>query len=180
MKSDLSSVLGVMNMPLDDQDVVEMALPIGEEPERTLASGPRWQRYPVLSPDGNWPAYCSHEDGIWEVYVKPYPGPGRKTKISNAGGINPMWDPNSQKLYYRKADEMWMVAYDAQSAFDKAQPQFLFKYHGYGKLGLQTYAVASDQRFLMIQEDIDPSRQINVVTNWFTVLNEKVPLTGEK
>lgn len=178
MKPDLSSVLGVMNMPLDDQDVVEMSLPVGEEPERTLASGRRWQRYPVLSPDGNWLAYCSHEDGIWEVYVKPYPGPGRKTKISNTGGINPVWDPDGQKLYYRKADEMWMVACDAQTAFDKAQPQFLFKYHGFGKLGLQTYA-ASNQRFLMIQEDIDPSLQINVVTNWFTVLNEKVPLTRE-
>jgi serine/threonine protein kinase len=31
-----------------------------------------------FSPDGRWLAYQSTESGRWEVYVTPFPGPGRK------------------------------------------------------------------------------------------------------
>jgi Tol biopolymer transport system component len=178
MKRDLLCALGVVNLPLDDQDIVEMSLPNGAGDHRTVAGDPSWQRGPVLSPDGNWVAYNSHETGTWEVYVKPYPGSGRKTKITDGGGFEPVWHPNDNKLYYRNADEMWMVTYEVKKTFQPAQPQFLFRYHAYGLLGIQTYAVAGDGRFLMIQEDLDASRQINIVSDWFETLRQLIP-TGE-
>src|SRR5204863_8038061 len=33
---------------------------------------------PVFSPDGKWIAYVSDESGRFEVYVRPFPGPGEK------------------------------------------------------------------------------------------------------
>ncbi len=172
---DLSSVLGVVFLPMNDQDIVEMNLKDKEHSQRTVAGDPSWQRGPVLSPDGNWFAYSSQETGTWEVYVKPYPGPGQKTPISDGGGFAPTWDPNDNKLYYRKADEMWMVAYEPGDTFKPATPQYLFTYHSFGGLEVQTYAAAGDGKFLMIKEDLDSRTRIDIVSNWFEELRRLIP-----
>src|SRR6202049_3457065 len=41
---------------------------------------------PAVSPNGRWIAYTPTESGRREVYVLPFPGPGGKWQISNAGG----------------------------------------------------------------------------------------------
>ena len=33
---------------------------------------------PTFSPNGRWVAYDSDESGRWEIYVRPFPGPGRQ------------------------------------------------------------------------------------------------------
>ena len=57
--------------------------------------------HPEFSPDGRWMAYVSNESGTPEVYVQPYPGPGEKTRISTAGGFEPIWTANGRELLYR-------------------------------------------------------------------------------
>src|SRR5262249_61930652 len=58
-----------------------------------LAFNDPQKRFPVVqtefedvdgqfSPDGKWIAYDSNESGRFEVYMQPFPGPGRKTQIS--------------------------------------------------------------------------------------------------
>ena len=37
-------------------------------------------------PDGRWIAYQSNESGRTEVYVQPFPGPGRNWQISTESG----------------------------------------------------------------------------------------------
>jgi Tol biopolymer transport system component/predicted Ser/Thr protein kinase len=49
---------------------------------------------PRFSPDGCWLAYMSDESGRFEIYAKPYPGPGGKWQISTEGGTEPTWNPN--------------------------------------------------------------------------------------
>ena len=44
---------------------------------------------PAFSPDGRWIAYQSDESGQFEVYVRPFPGPGGKWQISTTGGRMP-------------------------------------------------------------------------------------------
>ena len=39
---------------------------------------------PAFSPDGRWLAYASNESGAFEVYVRPFPGPGGQ--VSTGGG----------------------------------------------------------------------------------------------
>jgi serine/threonine-protein kinase len=178
---DATSLLGVVFLPPNDQNLVAINLKNGDRTEKTVVDDASWQRWPVFSPDGRWFAYNSHETGTWEVYVKPFSGPGRKTKISDGGGYEPLWDPNSNRLYYRNGDEMWMVTYEAGEKFGLAQPKFLFNRHFFGGVtaALRTYSVAKDGRFLMIQEDLAPGTQINVVSNWFEELKRLVP-TGKK
>ena len=39
---------------------------------------------PAFSPDGHWLAYRSNESGVFEVYVRPFPGPGGKWQVSTS------------------------------------------------------------------------------------------------
>ena len=73
---------------------------------------------------------------------------------------------------------MWMVTYQAGETFEPSPPQFLFERHFFGGLAAKqkTYAVAEDARFLMIQEDVAPGAQINVVLNWFAELERLMPV----
>jgi hypothetical protein len=63
-------------------------------------STPFDQRHPAISPDGKWIAYDSLESGAVEVYVRPYPGPGGRWRISNGGGMRPIWFRNGRELLY--------------------------------------------------------------------------------
>jgi eukaryotic-like serine/threonine-protein kinase len=65
---------------------------------------------PAFSPDGRWLAYQSDESGNFEVYVRPFPGPGGKWQISTGGGHLPKWSRNGNDLFYVTDDNRIMVA----------------------------------------------------------------------
>jgi Tol biopolymer transport system component len=46
---------------------------------------------PAFSPDGRWIAYQSNESGRWEIYIRPFPGPGGKWQVSTNGGSWAHW-----------------------------------------------------------------------------------------
>ena len=49
-----------------------------------------------FSPDGRWIAYQSNESGRVEIYLSPFPGPGRQWRISTAGGSLARWRPDGE------------------------------------------------------------------------------------
>jgi len=63
-----------------------------------------------VSPDGHWLAYMSNESGHYQVYVRPFPGPGGKWQISTGGGVFPEWSPNGREIFYRTLENKIMVA----------------------------------------------------------------------
>ena len=44
-------------------------------------SGPSNEQWPRFSPDGRWLAYESNESGKFEIYVRPFPGPGEVANL---------------------------------------------------------------------------------------------------
>jgi dipeptidyl aminopeptidase/acylaminoacyl peptidase len=134
---------------------------------------------PRFSPDGRWLAYISDESGRFEIYVQPYPGPGRKWQISTEGGTEPVWNPNGRELFYRSGDKMMAVDIATQPGFAAGTPRKLFE----GRYELPpfpttNYDVSPDgQRFLLLKpiEQEAASTQINVVLNWFEELKRRVP-----
>jgi Tol biopolymer transport system component len=56
----------------------------------------------VFSPDGKWIAYHSNESGKTEVYVTPFPGPGRKWQVSVQGGGYPAWRQGGREIVYQE------------------------------------------------------------------------------
>jgi hypothetical protein len=59
----------------------------------------------VLSRDGRWMAYTSNEsEGRFEIFVRPFPGPGGKWRISTEGGRYPVWSANGRELLFLGGD----------------------------------------------------------------------------
>ena len=86
--------------PNGERDI--WVVPPGEDPSPFLMT-PFDERSPRFSPDGKWLAY-SNESGRDEVYVQPFPGPGRKWLISTDGGINPVWSRDGRELFYHQGE----------------------------------------------------------------------------
>ena len=74
-----------------------------------LLSGASDQRAPAFSPDGRWIAYESNQSGQYNVYVRPFPGPGSQTPISTAGGEFPTWSRTRHELVYGTRDRRVMI-----------------------------------------------------------------------
>lgn len=81
---------------------------------------------PAFSPDGRWLAYMSNESGTYEVYVRPFPGPGGKWQVSNGGGFMAIWSRNGKELFYRTVadSKIMVVTYTASGdSFHADKPQ---------------------------------------------------------
>jgi len=130
-----------------------------------------------FSPNGRWIAYSSNESGQFEVYVRPFPGPGGVIKISTTGGTSPVWAPDGRELFYRIEDKMMAVAINTKPKFSPGKLTLLFEAPSI----INYYGIAPDgQRFVMIEEGEYSTlpNQLNIVLNWFEELKRLVP-TGK-
>ena len=80
---------------------------------------------PAFSPDGKFLAYCSSELGGEEIFVRPFPGPGGKWKISAEGGKFPAWSQTSHELLFLGFnDRIMAVDYTVQGdSFSAGKPR---------------------------------------------------------
>jgi len=127
-----------------------------------------------FSPDVRWVAYQSDESGQYQIYVQPFPGPGGKSQVSNAGGTQPRWNRNGKELFYIAADGKLMSASvemttDSQT-FKTGTPVELFATH-IGESPRQQrpqYAVSPDGQRFLINVPIESASvsPITVVLNW--------------
>jgi Tol biopolymer transport system component len=95
---DLGFTADIWRFPLDPGGT---AVPILETPAV--------ERNPALSPDGRWLAYVSNVEGWWDVYIRPFPGPGGGVKISADGGINPVWARSGNELFFTALNRLWIA-----------------------------------------------------------------------
>jgi serine/threonine-protein kinase len=65
---------------------------------------------PAFSPDGKFLAYCSSELGGEEVFVRSFPGPGGKWKVSAEGGKFPAWSRTAHELLFLGSNDRIMVS----------------------------------------------------------------------
>ena len=147
----------------------------GERKPREFLVTQFFKDEPMFSPDGRWMAFISNRSGQFEVYVKPYPGPGGMMQISTEGGTDPHWSPNGKELFYRNQDKMMAVSIQTEPTFKAGTPKLLFEGGAYAiRGGRSEYDVDSEGRFLMMKEEEQTAAQINVVLNWFEELRRLV------
>jgi len=136
-----------------------------------------------FSPDGSWMAYSTDETGRLEVYVSPFPGPGRKWPISSGGGSRPVWSSNGRELFFlTPEDRIMVVSYTAKgNAFAADKPR-LWSEKRLLRLPTIGHDVAPDgKRFAAIlnadgtAEPIAP--QLIVLLNFFDELRRRVPVS---
>jgi serine/threonine protein kinase/Tol biopolymer transport system component len=145
-------------------------------------NGPFSEQDPVFSPDGRWIAYCSNESGNFEVYVRPFPGPGGKWQVSTGGGWLPKWSHSGKELFYRTTDSKLMVAsYKATGdSFDADKPRLWstgqFTFRG----PAPNYDVHPDGKRVLVLKSPDnssnaPITSVSFILNFFEELRHKLP-----
>jgi serine/threonine-protein kinase len=79
------------------------------KPTASLNTG----NYSMFSPDGRWIAYASNEagGGSLDVYVRPFPGPGGKWRISTDGGSFPHWSAPTHELLFVSQGKVMVARY---------------------------------------------------------------------
>ena len=138
-------------------------------------NGPYNQRTGRFSPDGSAFAYVSDElGGEFQVYVTPYPGPGKRIAVSIDGGLSPIWSADGSELYFRQGSKVMAASVSLGAEIDISTPVELFDGpYTVDLSGHQRYDVAPDGRFLMVENSED--FRIVVVEGFFQELNSLLP-----
>jgi serine/threonine-protein kinase len=125
-----------------------------------------------FSPDGRWIAYVSDETGRNEVYVRPFPGPGGRLKVSAEGGNEPTWWKGGREVLFRKDDAFLTAEFRPGTEASAGAPRPLFEARldrGGREDFPRQYDVARDGSEIIAVES-DPEqpveRQLAIVTGW--------------
>ena len=146
-------------------------------------NGPFGEYEAYFSPDGLWLAYACNESGRFEVYVRPFPGPGGKWQVSTAGGRLPTWSRSRRELFYRSEDGRIMVAaYTVEGdSFRAEKPRVWSPGPLLERLGAQPYDLHPDGErvaVLKASEDEAGARRDKLVfiQNFFDELRRLAPV----
>ena len=66
----------------------------------------------------------SDESGILEVYVRAFPDAEGQMKVSEGGGIEPVWAPNGTAIYYLNGRTVMRASVTTEGF---GEPQMLFE-----------------------------------------------------
>jgi serine/threonine protein kinase/dipeptidyl aminopeptidase/acylaminoacyl peptidase len=156
--------------------VLPVGVPSGSgappKPFRWLGA-PFSQRDARFSPDGHWLAYTSNLSGRFEIYVAPFPKPGRRYQISNNGGRYPRWQANGKQIFYVLNGTL--MAADVAIKPGAIEPGPVRSLGIPVPDGFYPYDVSADgQRFLVAaaREQKSPTA-LTLVENWAALLKKK-------
>ena len=97
--------------------------------------------------------------------------------MSNDGGQEPRWGPDSQELFYRSGNTLMVLPIENEPEFLPGLPEELFTWERRGGSFFDTYDVSADgQRFVLVGEVEGESRQpptIRVVQNWYEEFRDR-------
>jgi Tol biopolymer transport system component len=144
----------------------------------------------AFSPDGRWLAYTSTEvGGRGQIFVQPFPPTGKLYQISSDGGRAPLWSPNGKQLVYNELDTNRLIVVDVRTqptfSIGKTTPLPIEGTVQPGPSGPRNYDMTPDgKQFIVVMPSSTPQTranrqspsQINFVVNWFTELQQRVPV----
>jgi Tol biopolymer transport system component len=145
-------------------------LPLGgDRKPRPFAASEAGEADGRFAPDGRWVAYRSGETGRPEIFIAPFPGPGKKTRVSGEGGANPKWRRDGRELFYLSGDTIMAVDVDLRGTEPVVRtPHALFRV-SMAQAGVQSwYDVTPDGQQFLINAIRDTAGPIpfTVVSNW--------------
>jgi serine/threonine-protein kinase len=149
---------------------------------KPFVNTPSLEVCPAFSPDGRWIAYMSNESTAFEVYVRPFPGPGGKWQISTGGGVMPEWSRNGKELFYKTSDQKIMVVrYTTSGDSFHADKPVLWSPGQFTIRGTSlNYTLHPDgKRFAVLKApnatEATPINKVSFIFNFFDELRRKVP-----
>jgi serine/threonine-protein kinase len=133
------------------------------------------ERNPVFSPDGRWVAYTSNESGRDEVYIRPFPGPGARLQISDAGGVNPVWARRHPFLVYRDGSHYIAATLDLIQVPRVVARQIMLPDSGNGaNPNHSNYDIMPGDTTLVLMRDANASARLVLQVNWLGELEARL------
>ncbi|KAB2959107.1 MAG: hypothetical protein F9K18_11720, partial [Thermoanaerobaculia bacterium] len=134
-----------------------------------LREGPFDDSRGRLSPDGRWLTFVSDESGRPEVYVTPFPGPGRLWPVSTGGGRFPAWREDGREIVYAALDGRFVavaVAAEGES-FRLGAATDLFR-GAPPTRDYQDWGMSPDaQRFAIVPSGVlDAHNELRLILDW--------------
>jgi len=127
----------------------------------------------AISPNGAWIAYVSNQLGAEEIFLRVIANAKSEIKISDKGGVRPVWHPNGQSLYYLQSNKIIEVAVKWKAKFIVSRPKIKFELNLTD--GFFSLSPLGDQFLFVIEQPTEPINNLHVVLNWFDELKKKVP-----
>jgi predicted Ser/Thr protein kinase len=138
---------------------------------------------PAFSPDGKFLAYASTESGSIEIFVRPFPGPGGKWKVSQSGGKFPVWSRAAHELLFLGSDDHIMaVDYSTQGDLFRAGKPRVWSPVPLRRMGLrENFDLSPDgKRVVMFpQPESHESLHFTFLLNFFDEVRRKAPANGK-
>jgi hypothetical protein len=131
----------------------------------------------AFSPDGKYIAYTSVGGTGSEILVEPFPLTGERWNVSAGIAEEPEWRGDTNEIVFRRGSDWMSVSIQTEPSFTYEAPRKLFE-GPYVNISGMEYRVLSDGSVLL-QEPLNTDRtadQIEVVVNWFSELNEILPV----
>jgi eukaryotic-like serine/threonine-protein kinase len=155
------------------RDILAMSLTGRDTTLTPLVTGPYTESLPRVSPDGKWLAYQSNETTSFQIYVRPFPGAGARTAVSDLGGTEPIWGKDGRSLYYRgPVGEVVKVDVTTGANFSIGNREVVLTGDYLVDSSHPNWDVGPDGRFLMLKR-AGAEAQTIVVHNWGRELKEK-------
>jgi Tol biopolymer transport system component len=133
----------------------------------------------TFSPDGRWIAYQSDESGRYEVYIRPFPGPGGKWQVSSGGGTRPRWRGDGKELFYMTEGDYKLMSVEVKpgpSTIEVGSAQVLFA-NRMVSAGPRAdlYDETQDGRLFLVEtaEGGGVQAPITLVVNWVGEIKKK-------
>jgi len=144
---------------------------------------------PEFSPDGRWLTYASGETPVAsEIYLEPFPPTGARWRLSQGGGIWPVWSRNGKEILFRPTSPGGTGVVTLKSVDVVTEPEvdwtneqtlpvrdfIVVSYH-------RDYDTSQDGQILTVvpaqQEEGGEHQppQVVMVLNWFEELKRLVP-----
>jgi serine/threonine-protein kinase len=165
-------------VPLDIRDPDH---PRAGTPELFLRTG-AVELQPTFSPDGRWISYVSQEAGPFEVFVRPFPGPGGRWQISSGGGSYARWSRTGKQLFFTSSEGRIMVAdYEVRGdTFLASKSRLWTPVRISTNYGGPTFDLAPDGRILTSTRPAEEAEQtgsvhVTFLLNFFDELKRKQP-----
>ena len=140
----------------------------GNEETEVLVRTPNAEWGAVCSPDGEWMAHTTDQNGRYEIVVRKLDGTGDPVVVSPDGGEEAVWSQSAKELFYRYERTWYSVRYDISGGFKAEAPSVLFEGE-YLNLPGRSYAVSADgRRFLVAKGSARwmSAKEISVVPEW--------------
>jgi Tol biopolymer transport system component len=130
----------------------------------------------VFSPDGRWVAYHSDESEEFEVYVTPFPGPGRRWQVSTSSGAYPQWSADGSQIVFTRMSGVLVsarVRADGET-FEVLGEDELFTMRP-PETGGAYFSIAGDaERILVIPGTTERADSLlHLLVNWPTALKAR-------